>query len=429
MLADKVETAPVTAAAHRASFFRQSGWLMFATVGGGIFMTLMHFLSKASALPEAEYAQFGVFLAVAMFIPAVPLQMVLAQQTARALALHREHELSGLIRAAWLGTFGVWLLGVLVVALFHGTILAQWKITNPAALWLTLPVLLFTTWLPMFYGVLQGQQNFLWMGWSMLFHGVGRLGIAAVAVLALHCGAPGMVTGMLGGLTIALVIAIWPTRSLWLAPAQAFEWQSLLRQVLPLILGFGGYQFLLTADTMFVKAYFSGDESAYYVSAGTLARASMWLVGPLAAVMFPKLVHAKAKAEKTDLLGVVLTGTVVLAVGGAIGLWVLGPWVVRLMFAKSYVQAASTLLPWYAWAVVPLSVANVLLNNLLAHSLFKVVPGLCVLAVGYALALTRFHDSPVMVIKVLGVGNSLLLAICAWYTWRAKAQAHAEAAK
>ena len=64
--------------------------------------------------------------------------------------------------------------------------------------------------------------------------------------------------------------------------------------------------------------------------------------------------------------------------------------------------------------------ANVLLNNLLARSLFKVVPALCVLAVGYALALTQFHATPVMVIKTLGVGNLLLLAVCACYTWGVK---------
>jgi O-antigen/teichoic acid export membrane protein len=424
MLSDKVETPPVSAGAHRASFFRQSGWLMFATVAGGIFMTAVHFLSKA--IPEGEYGQFGVFLSVAMFIPAMPLQMVLAQQTARALALHREHELSGLIRAAWVGTFVLWLVGALVVLFFQGTILAQWKITNPAGLWLTLPVLLLTTWLPMFYGVLQGQQNFLWMGWSMIANGVGRVAFAAFAVLALHYYASGMVTGMLGGMVIALVIAIWPTRSLWLAPPQPFEWHSLLRQVVPLIFGFGAYQFFLTADTMFVKGCFDEATSAYYVSAGTLARASMWLVGPLAAVMFPKLVHAKAKAEKTDLVGVVLIGTAILAGGGAIGLWVLGPWVVKFMFKPSYVQAASVLLPWYAWAVVPLSVANVLLSNLLAHSLFKVVPALCVLVVVYAFALTQFHDSPVTVIKTLTVCNTLLLAICAWYTWGVKTKGHRE---
>jgi O-antigen/teichoic acid export membrane protein len=417
MPADQVETPPVSAAAHRASFFRQSGWLMFATVAGGVFMTLVHFLSKA--IPEAEYSQFGVFLSVAMFIPALPLQMVLAQQTARARALHREHELSGLIRAAWLGTFALWLVAVVVVLLFQRTIMAQWKISNPAALWLTLPVLLFTVWLPMFYGILQGQQNFLGMGWSMISQGVGRLGIAALAVLALQGQATGMVTGMLGGLAVALVIAIWPTRSLWLASSQSFEWRPLLHQVIPLTLGFGAYQFFLTADTMFVKAYFSGDDSAYYISAGTLARASMWLVGPLAAVMFPKLVHAKAKAEKTDLMGVVLTGTLVFSAAGALGLWALGPWVVKFMFKPSYVQAASILLPWYAWAVVPLALANVLLNNLLAHSHFKVVPALCVLVVAYAFALTQFHDTPVTIIKTLTVCNSLLLAVCAWYTWGA----------
>jgi len=388
---------------------------MVATVGGGVFMTAVHFLSKA--MDPAAYSQFGVFLAVAMFIPALPLQMVLAQQTARALALRREHELSGLIRAAWLGTFVVWLIPAILVLVFQGPIMAQWKITDPAALWLALPVLLFTTWLPMFYGVLQGQQNFLWMGWSMIANGIGRVAIAACAVLALHFYASGMVTGILGGLAIALVIAIWPTRSLWLSSSQSFEWRSLLRQVIPLTLGFGAYQFLLTADTMFVKACFNGTTSAFYVSAGTLARASMWLVGPLATVMFPKIVHARAKAEKTDLVGMVLLGTLILAAGGATGLWVLGPWIVKFMFAPAFVEPASALLPWYAWAVVPLALANVLINDLLARSHFKLLPALCLLAVGYAVGLSCFHDTPVAVIKTLGVCNSLLLAICAWYTW------------
>jgi O-antigen/teichoic acid export membrane protein len=418
MLAEQVEPPPVTAAEHRASFFRQSGWLMIATVGGGAFMTLVHLLSRG--IPKGEYGQFVAFLAVAMFIPVLPLQMVLAQQTARALALRREHELSGLIRAAWLTSFVVWLLGAVVVLLFQGTILAQWKISNPAALWLTLPVLLFTIWLPLFYGVLQGQQNFLWLGWSMMIHGVGRLAIAALAVLVLHWQAPGMVAGILGGLTVALAIAIWPTRTLWLAPAQGFEWRSLVRQVFPLVVGFGVYQFLLTADTMFVRACFDEDTSAFYGSAGTLARASMWLVGPLATVMFPKLVHAKAKAEKTDLLGVVLTGTLILAAGGAIGLWVMAPLVIGIVFPHDYVQPASVLLPWYAWAVVPLTVANVLLYDLLAHARFKVVPALIALAVGYALALTQFHRTPEMVIKTLFVCNCLLVFICLCYWLNAR---------
>ena len=145
----------------------------------------------------------------------------------------------------------------------------------------------------------------------------------------------------------------------------------------------------------------------------------MWLVGPLAAVMFPKLVHAKAKAQQTDLLGLVLLGTFILSAGAAVGLSVLGPWVVKIMFTAEYVKAVAPLLPWYACALVPLSLGNVLLNSLLAHSRFKVVPALCALVVAYIFALTHFHDTPTMVIKVMGLGDLALLAVCAWYTWGA----------
>ena len=143
----------------------------------------------------------------------------------------------------------------------------------------------------------------------------------------------------------------------------------------------------------------------------------MWLVGPLAAVMFPKIVHSHAKAEKSDLMGLVLIGTGLLAVAGAAGLSMLGPWVVRFMSGEAYVRVASSVLPWYASAMVPLALANVLLNNLMARSRFGVVPALCILALAYGWALTRFHDSLVMVLQTLGVFNLLLLGVCAWFTW------------
>ena len=422
MSVETIASTPVSEESHhRSSFFRQSGWLMIATVGGGVFMWAMHFLSKA--IPVGEYGQFGVFLAVTICVPSMPLQMVLAQQTAKAIALNREHELSGLIRFAWLTILAVWLVGAGIVLFFQGTILQHWKVSNPAALYLTLPVVLFQAWLPMFWGVLQGKQNFLWLGWSMMVQGVGRLGLAAVAVFLFHLYAAGMVSGMLGGLTISLLVAVWTTRSLWLPSPTSFDWRGVMAQVMPLILAFGAYQFLLTADTMFVRAYFSEATSAFYVSAGTLSRATLWLVGPLATVMFPKIVHARAKAQESDLMGIVLTGTLVLAAGGAMGLWILGPWVVKFMFTPAYIKAASAMLPWYAWSVVPLSVANVLLNNLLARGQFKVVPALCILAPLYAFALTRFHGEPISVIKTLGAFNTLLMIICAYYTWLVKPKA------
>lgn len=388
---------------------------MIANVGSGMMMLAVHLLNKK--IPPEQYSIFGVLLAVAIFVPSMPLQMVLAQQTAQALAMDRKRELAGIIRLAWLGTFGLCLLLVLATFIWQKDILAGWQITNPADLWITVFVVLFSFWLPMFWGILQGQQNFLWFGWTYIFNGVGRLGIASFLVLVLGAYAGGMMLGVLLGLAVGVGVAIWQTRSLWRLRAQPFDWRSLLRQIIPLMLGFAAVQFFFTADTMFVKAYFSGDDAAFYVSAGTLSRGLMWLVVPLATVMFPKIVHSVARSEKSNLLGVVLLGTALLAAGGALGLTILGPWIIKLVYSKAYVSVAASVLPWYAWAMVPLSLAYALVNNLLARSQFRIVPVLVVLAAAYGIALTQFHDSLVTVLKTLGVFNLLLLGACACFNF------------
>src|SRR5262249_49317987 len=112
--------------------------------------------------------------------------------------------------------------------------------------------------------------------------------------------------------------------------------------------------------------------------------------------------------------------TGILAVLGAVSLSVLGPWIVRFVSGKEFVAVASSLLPWYAGAMVPLALSNVLLNNLLARSSFRVVPPLVCLAMAYAFALSRFHDTPVMLLQTLALFNVLLLIACAWCTWAGK---------
>jgi O-antigen/teichoic acid export membrane protein len=415
MSAGKAESPPSSDAAHRSSFFRQSGWLMIANIASGALMWGVHLL--AQRIPAEEYGLFVAFLSVAMCVPALPLQMVMAHQTAQALALNRAGELAGMIRWVWMATFGIWLVAAIIVFALQGRILGQWEIANPAGLWITIAALLFTFWVPLFSGVLQGHQNFFWLGWAMISNGAGRLGVAAVAVLALGAYTAGMMTGVLLGLMFGVALAVWQTRSLWSAPALPFDRWNLLREIIPPMLGFGAFQFLFTADMMFVKAYFGGGETGFYGSAGTLSRALMWLVGPLAAVMFPRIVHSTAKSEKSDLMGMVLLGTAVLAACGALGLWVLGPWVVKLIWGAEYVEVASKVLPWYAGAMVPLSVANVLLSNLLARSSFRVVPAAVVVAVAYGFALTRFHSTQVAVLQTLGVFSLVFLAVCAWYTF------------
>jgi len=412
--------APV-AADHKppGEFFRQSGWLMVSNISGGLMMFVVHFLNKR--IPDAEYSAFGVLLMVVACLPTIPLQMVFAQQTAQALATGRERQLAGMMRLVWLWMFIIWAIGALLVISFRGIIVDHWHLSNARGLMVMLPLLLMSIWMPMFAGVLQGKQDFFGIGLSGILSGAVRFFGAAFFVLALGFGASGMMTGVLLGVASAAVIMIWRSRDLLALSAEAFDGKNLVRQIMPLILGFGACQFLFTSDSMFAKAYFTGDAMKPYVLAGTLSRALLWLVMPLATVMFPKIVQSTMHQQKSNLSGLVVLGTAVLSTCGMLALWVTGPIVVRIMAKSSDVSGTVALIPWYAGAMIPLAMANVMVNDLLARAKYGIVPFAILVAVGYGFSmpymLSHFPGRLEIPLQTVSVFNLLLFAVCALFAW------------
>src|SRR5205807_350112 len=155
---------------------------------------------------------------------------------------------------------------LVTVMLFQRRILEHWHVESPIGLWVTLVVVLFSFWMPLFWGVLQGQQDFFSLGWSMMSNGAGRLfiGLACVFGFLAYSGksaglpggtyAGGMMIGVAAGMGVAIGIAGWKTRQLWLGPSAPFAWRALAAEAIPPMLGFAAFQFLFTADQMFVKA-------------------------------------------------------------------------------------------------------------------------------------------------------------------------------
>ena len=60
----------------------------------------------------------------------------------------------------------------------------------------------------------------------------------------------------------------------------------------------------------------------------------------------------------------------------------------------------------------------VLLNGLMAKSQFRAVPWLVAVAIGYGVTLYLRHESFIQVIQTIGCFGLLLLAVCAWFTFR-----------
>ena len=419
-------TAPVAGEKHHVAFFRQSGWMMMATVAAGGVMYAVHMV--AQRMPKEEYGVFTTLLQIASLIgiPAVGLQGVFAQQAAASMHHEHEKELGGVFRGVLRGTFFLWIMVALAVFIFRDQILTALKISNPAALWATVFISLAQLWRPIAMGVLQGRQNFLWLGWASIIEGAVRFGGVCLIVGLLAGYAAGAMTAVLLGAIAAVALGGWLNRDCLRGESSPMDWSGWLRRVLPLTLGLGAAIFMLSADMIFVQRFFPKEQTGFYAAAGMIGRALVYFTAPLTAVMFPKVVRSAARGEKSNALLLALGVTLLAGGVAALGCTLFPSLPLRIVYDKSFLDVSTPLVPWFAWCMLPLTLSNVLINSLMARARFKAVPWLVAVAVGYGVTLYFRHDTFQSVIQTLGIFSVLLLAVCSWFTWGVKTKAKME---
>ncbi len=411
------------------SFFRQGGWMLFATSLAGACFSLTH--TPASRMSKVDPSEYSLFTALLdslyiLTIPAGGLQAAFAQMSATALD---EGQQARLRCTVWrvLGVVTVlWLLVVAVTWWFLPTVVSTWRITNPWALWWTLGIALAGLWCPVFAGLLQGRQDFFWLGNAQVASGVGRLVAVSFGVLVLGSLAAGAMAGALIGAMASVLLAAYASRRAWWGPSAiegSWDW---VKPCLALTLGLGAGSVMLSADTIFVKAAVGSDETAFYMAGGRIGRGLVTLTTPLALVLFPRVARSSATGEPT--------GALKLALGATLGTGILTATVCTLFpelplralyVGNSDFLPAAQLVPWFCWCMLPLTAAYTLVNNLLARGRFAVVPWLLLVAGGYAGTLwwlrDGFEQRPVfegfrLVVAVLGGFSGLLLLVAVLFS-------------
>ena len=406
---------------HRLAFFRQSTWMLIAALGGGCFMFLVQGAAQRMPKNAAGGSEYGVFVALMtalgqIAIPALGLQTVFAQQSGAANDERKRAVLAGTVRGVIKVLVGIWLFVAVLAVLFRERLASDYKIENVMALWLMLAVGLVSMLSPLFGGLLQGKQDFLWFGWATILNGMGRFVAVAALVVWMHKQAAGAMAGVLAGSLAALAIFVWKSRDLWRAPTEDFDWMEWLRRVVPLTLGLASFTYMFTQDMITVQGAFNKDTDAYG-AARIVGTALVFLTAPLAAVMFPKIARSAALSEKTNVLAQALGATGVIGAVAALGCTVMPELPLRILSRENFIGSA-WLVPWFSWCMLPLAIANVLINNLLARGRFEAVPWLVAVAAGYGITLHYGHDSFTMVIKTLGAFGVLLVAVCVVFTLR-----------
>jgi O-antigen/teichoic acid export membrane protein len=268
--------------------------------------------------------------------------------------------------------------------------------------------------------------------------GLGRFVGIFVLVYLLGYGITGAIVAVLFGVALSLALSIWQTRDVWTGPSEKValrEW--LLARAVPLTVGIGTTTLIMNADMILVRILFEEDKTGLYSAAGVLGRALVYFVGPMAQVMFPKVVQSAARAERTNVVAQAVGATALLGIGGALVCTIV-PWLpLRVIYPPEYL-AIEPLVPWFAWCVLPLTLSNVLINNLLARGRYAVVPWLVIVALAYAAALfmlsnridiTAELSAFKTIVRVLGTFGLLVLAVCCWFTWRTTEHGQSRPAK
>ena len=404
--------------------------MVIATFLGGIFMILVH--SVASKMEDTEYSLFVSLLGffIMLGVPAAGLQTVFAQKSAAAIDEQRQRDLRAMMRSVLKGTFIFWLISGVVIVAATAPLSALLKIRNPAALWLTVVLALPTLWLPIARGLLQGRHHFAGMGWLQILDGIGRFAAMAVIVLILHGQAAGGLLAALIGNIGAIAIAAWLTRDIWRSKEIGrFDWKPWLAQVVPLTLGAGAIILMSSIDRVFVQSLFADTKLNQLYGGATLTGfAIIQFIAPITVVMFPKIVRSTARAEKSNALALTVLVTGIFGAAAAIGCTIFPELPLRVIYSRTpEIWKAKYLVPWFAWGLLPLTLANVLIQDLLARGRFKAAFWLILVPIIYAGTLIAVSPALIKmpqllaftrVAQILGLSCLLLFCVAGWFSFR-----------
>ena len=428
----------------RSSFFRQSAWMILATLAGGAGMILVH--SVVGRCGSSAYAQFKALLGTFYLVTAAAggLWTLFAQQTAFA---RSEEQLLNVIhaakRCAWVILF-IWALLAIGLYFAQATLASLWKLDNSASLWATWALGLLTLWTSIVRGMLQGRQNFAHLGWVVMLDGFGRLLAVSIIVIALGGLAAGAMLGAVIGTVAALLTGLTGLRGMSgtgdVQIGSTIEWSSWWKGFVPLAFSAAALQVLQNFDNVFWQTIIPGDKISQdlwllgqrYSTAATIGFGLTQFTVPLAMVMLPKIARSVASGEKTDSLRLTLVATLTMGGMAALVCTLLPKLPLQIMFFNRAENWQSyPLVPWFAWSMLAFTLANVCLNDLFARRRFGVVPWVVVVAGAYAgtLWMTRGvllslepSDAFRRVVMILGGFNVLLFGIVAVYSRGANSQ-------
>lgn len=402
---------------------RHSILLMAASQVGNISNVFFHMVMGRWLAP-AEYGVLSSMLGVVMIagMPLGALGTALTFFTAQLLQQNRAGDIFPLMRS--------WALKLLFIAgpllvigmLFSQPLAEFFKLPGQSAFFMALIILAMTFFTPVISAPLGGIQAFGWASVSGMSWGVVRLAVGGTLVYFIAASAKWALVGQGVGVIVSVSIAM---AGLWIIlrkslptdqampSTQAYLWRTLVVMAC--------FAFLMNADMLIVKHYFSPDQSGFYARAATIGRMIIFLPMPIAGALFPKTVsNGATSAQHNRLLWKALFYTAIIIVPGAFACAFFPQLPLGILYHDWQPDAAMCrLVRCTIWAMSPLGLAFIIVNFELSQNRFRMTVPLIMCVAGYLIGVTLWHNTVFQIVAVLAVVSVLaLLALAGCLRWK-----------
>jgi len=372
--------------------------MVVSTALGGIFMVAVQSAAQDTRVMESsDSLTFFALLGLLMVfggVPSAALATIFAQQAAAAVTEEKAADMTATTRAILKATLYFSLVVAGVAMVFAQPISAALGVHDPNALRVTMLAVLPVISLPTFKGLLQGLHRFAPLGWLQIMEGFLRLSVFLLLVMVLKGRAVGGVWAICAGQFVTTAAAVWWTRDVLRAKSSGyFSWKTWLIRGAPLTMALGAYTLMTCLDRVFIKSlFFDTIPVKLYNNAMLVGFAIGQFISPVTTVMFPTIVRNLALSKKSDALTLTVLTTGIFAALSAVGFTLFPRLPLLVLHLK---MEAAPLVPWFAWAILPLAMAYVLIQNLMARERYAAALWLIFVPVVYGLTLMAI--SPLLV--------------------------------
>jgi len=321
-------------------------------------------------LSPAEFGFLNVLLGVfvVLSVPVGTLLMVLARQTAEYRANNDLAKVRGLFIGANRFVLKYGLIGFTLFLLASGYIAQYLRAPSVVPVFLLGLCLLASIAVPVNTAILQGLQDYKWLGLIQGLAGPIRF-FLCVLMVVMSFSVNGVLFGLLAGSIFLWILAYLPLRRHLpgnsIPDATAFGTIS-FRQCFAVFLANFAFTAITQMDVILVNRHFPANVSSMYIAAAVLGRTVMYIPGTIVLAMFPMISEKQAqKSDSRPLLYKAVLMTLLLSGSGALLFFLAPEWILATFFGARYLGAA-VILQYYGLAMLPMALLLVLFNYMMA---------------------------------------------------------------